>query len=92
MTPHDFLMHDRNIDAIALEKAGLPDAAAVLYEANIKDQFDGSHPYERLRIIYSKQGKIEDALRVCKTYIESSKTHDLALKSKMADWIAKQGQ
>jgi|SRR6266545_148047 len=74
---------DRNLKGIALEKEGNVDAAIALYEANITAQFPGTHPYERLRIIYTKQKRWDDAIRVCRAYIQFGQVGDLALKEKL---------
>jgi tetratricopeptide (TPR) repeat protein len=63
---------DRNLKGIELEKLGKEDQAIALYEANVADQFDGSHPYNRLRIIYKSRGCYPDAIRVCEAYILNS--------------------
>ena len=55
---------NRNLKGIKLEKEGKIDKAIKLYEKNIEEEFDGSHPYERLAIIYSKKGSLEDEIRV----------------------------
>lgn len=78
---------DRNLKGIALEKEGKVDAAIALYEANIVAQFDGSHPYERLRIIYAKRKDWDDAIRVCRAYIQYGQALDLALKERMRRFI-----
>jgi hypothetical protein len=78
---------DRNLNGIALEKEGNIDAAIALYEANIAARFDGTHPYERLRIIYSKQKCWDDAIRVCRAYIQFGQAGDLALKEKLRRFI-----
>ncbi|MEA1958114.1 MAG: hypothetical protein U9N44_00345, partial [Chloroflexota bacterium] len=61
------IMVDRNLNGIALEKQGLVDKAIALYVENVSDLFDGDHPYDRLRVIYSKQKRFPEAIRVCKT-------------------------
>lgn len=55
---------ERNLEGIRLEKEGKTDKAIELYEANIKENFEGNHPYDRLAIIYRKQGRIDDEIRV----------------------------
>jgi tetratricopeptide (TPR) repeat protein len=55
---------ERNLKAIQLEKEGNVEEAIKLYEQSIKENFDGNHPYDRLAIIYRKQGKKEDEIRV----------------------------
>lgn len=57
---------NRNLKGIKLEKEGKIDKAVKLYEKNIEEEFDGSHPYTRLAIIYSKKGLLDDEIRVLK--------------------------
>ena len=40
------------------------DLAIKLYEKNITENFDGSHPYNRLAIIYRKQKDYQNEIRV----------------------------
>lgn len=61
---------NRNLKGKDYEKAGEIQKAIRLYEENIADHFDGSHPYERLRIIYKAIGKTDDVVRVCKAFLE----------------------
>ena len=60
---------DRNLKGIKLEKEGKIDKAIKLYEKNIEEEFEGSHPYTRLAIIYSKKGLLDDEIRVLKKAI-----------------------
>jgi hypothetical protein len=60
---------DRNLVGIELERAGAVDRAIALYEANVAESFIGSHPYERLRILYTKRHDYPNALRVCRAYL-----------------------
>ena len=62
---------DRNLKGMEYEKARKDAQAIKLYEANIADGFDGSHPYERLRIIYTSKKKYKDAMRVCGAFIDN---------------------
>ena len=55
---------NRNWKGIKLEKEGKIDEAIKLYEKNIYEEFYGSHPYERLAIIYRKKGLFDDEIRV----------------------------
>jgi tetratricopeptide (TPR) repeat protein len=55
---------ERNLLGIELEKAGRTNEAIPLYEQNIKENFVGSHPYERLVIIYRSMGRYDDEIRV----------------------------
>ena len=54
----------RNLKGIKLEKLGRVDEALRLYEANVQEEFDGSHPYNRLAKIYRKRKQIDDEIRV----------------------------
>ncbi|MCA6216689.1 hypothetical protein KGA65_09085 [Ideonella sp. B7] len=55
---------DRNLDGKQAERERREEDAVRLYEANVADEFMGSHPYERLLIIYCRTGRAEDAARV----------------------------
>ncbi len=65
------ILVDRNVNGKQLEKDGRTEDAVELYEANVADCFDGSHPYDRLRIIYSKHGRYSEAIRVCEAYLKN---------------------
>lgn len=60
----DKLLLDRNLKGIDLEKEGKIDESIKLYEANIADNSEGNHPYDRLSIIYRKRNQIDDEIRV----------------------------
>lgn len=55
---------ERNLKGIELEKAGQVDLAIRLYEENVKENFDGNHPYDRLAVIYRKRNLIGDEIKV----------------------------
>jgi tetratricopeptide (TPR) repeat protein len=55
---------NRNSKGIELEKKCKIDKAIELYEKNIEEEFDGTHPYIRLAIIYRKKGLLKDEIRV----------------------------
>lgn len=55
---------ERNLQAIEYERQGEIDKAIELYEQNVDENFDGTHPYERLSELYLSQGKQEDLLRI----------------------------
>jgi len=63
------LLVARNNRGIALEKEGRVEAAIIIYELSVADAFFGTHPYDRLRILYSKRHWYEDAVRVCQMYL-----------------------
>ena len=66
------VMVDRNLRGKTLEKSDHIDEAIALYEKNIADEFIGSHPYERLRIIYTRRKDYSNAIRVCRAYLNLS--------------------
>ncbi|MCM1121799.1 MAG: tetratricopeptide repeat protein [Ruminococcus flavefaciens] len=45
-----------NLKGIEYEKAGDIDKAIEIYEKVVSRKFDGSHPYDRLSILYRKRG------------------------------------
>jgi len=59
----------KNLRGIELEKGGQVDQAIELYERNVAENFEGSHPYNRLAIIYRKRKQIDDEIRVLKKAI-----------------------
>jgi hypothetical protein len=59
----------RNHRGSELEKSGSVDQAIPLYEGNLADWFSGEVPYDRLRIIYTKEGQVSEALRVCEAFV-----------------------
>ena len=63
------VMATRNLKGRQLEKQGRLYDAMVLYELNVADGMQGSHPYDRLRIIYTHQKRYEDAAWVCQAYL-----------------------
>ena len=92
------VMVDKNLNGKNLETQGKVNEAIALYEENISDLFDGSHSYERLRVIYTKRNQLADAIRVCRAYIEivdmllkdGSRRSDLNPKrDKFISWIDK---
>jgi len=58
-----------NGDATKLEKAKKIEDAVFWYEVAVADGFPGSHPYDRLRIIYTRQKHYVEASRVCEDYL-----------------------
>lgn len=56
-------------NAQQLEAKGNPDGAALLYEIVVQAGFTASAPYERLRIIYTKQKQYQKAIEACEHYI-----------------------
>ncbi len=55
---------ERNLKGIQFEKDGQIHKAIKLYERNIRENFEGNHPYDRLAIIYRKRNQIDDEIRV----------------------------
>jgi hypothetical protein len=60
----------RNLMGIDLEKQGFVDNAIECYEANVRDGFDGNHPYVRLAIIYRRRGETDKELTVLRRAID----------------------
>ena len=63
------VMVERNVKGLELEKAGQIDQAIKLYELNVADKAETNCAYQSLRIIYTKQGKLQEAIRVCEVCI-----------------------
>lgn len=78
------IMVNRNLKGIELEKKGNIEDAVKLYEQNIADEFDGTHPYKRLAIIYRKKGQIEDEIEVLKKAIQVLKSNKFKERLKKA--------
>ena len=53
-----------------LEKQSSITDAIKLYEINIENEFEGNFPYDRLKVIYSKQGRYGDVIRVLRKAID----------------------
>jgi len=90
------VMVGRNLNGKTFEAAGEVDKAIALYEENVSDLFGGDHPYERLRVIYTKRKQFAEAIRVCRTFVkiadmlieEGSGRSDLKPKcDKVISWI-----
>jgi tetratricopeptide (TPR) repeat protein len=64
---------ERNLMGIELEKAGRIDEAISLYEQNVKERFDGSHPYTRLDILYHRRKQYDKEIRVLKKVVRMFK-------------------
>jgi len=64
------IMVDRNNKGIELEKKEDIENAIKLYEQNVADEFFGTHPYDRLAIIYRKRKQFDDEIRIIKKAIE----------------------
>ena len=60
---------DRNLKGIEFEKKGEIEKSIRLYEKNLEEDFEGSHPYDRLAIIYRKRGKYKEEIRVLRKAI-----------------------
>jgi hypothetical protein len=63
------IMANRNLKGKHAEHQGDITTAIELYETNLHDQFTGPYPYERLRVIYTRQAQYTDAIRVCCAYL-----------------------
>lgn len=61
---------DRNLRGKEAEKIGDIELAIQLYEQNVKERFQGNHPYDRLSVIYRGNKMIDEEIRVIKTAID----------------------
>ena len=82
------VMVDRNLRGIEFEKGGDVEEAISLYESNVADWFSGNHPYDRLRVIYTRQGQILDAIRVCESFVKVA-DELISLGSRRGDLVPK---
>ncbi len=57
-------MATRNLLGKELEKTGKVEEAIRIYEDNVAEEYDTPFPYERLAILYHKQKKIDDEIRI----------------------------
>jgi hypothetical protein len=58
------------MNGIEAEKQREVELAIRFYEANVAARFEGSHPYTRLAIIYSKMKRYKDEKRVLEVAID----------------------
>jgi len=58
----------RNEEAELALHEGDSERAIKLYEISIREEFVGSHPYERLASIYESRHNPSEALRVCEAF------------------------
>ena len=63
------IMVNRNNKGIEVEKKGDIESALKLYEQNVTDEFFGTHPYDRLAMIYRKRKQFDDEIRILKRKI-----------------------
>ncbi len=63
------VMVERNVKGLELKKVGQIDEAIKLFEQNVVDKAETNCAYQSLRIIYTKQGKLQEAIRVCEACI-----------------------
>ena len=67
------VMVNRDLSARALEREGRLSDAIRLYEANLSDKCSAVNSYDRLRVLYTEQGDIQSAIRVCYAYLMVAK-------------------
>jgi hypothetical protein len=60
----------RNEEAELAFHNGDTERAIKLYEISIREEFVGSHPYERLASLYESRHNLIEALRVCEAFTE----------------------
>jgi len=61
---------DRNLKGKEYEQKGEIELAVKEYEQNVTERFDGSHPYNRLAIIYRKKKDYDNEIRILNIAIE----------------------
>ena len=61
---------DRNLLGVELERANRIDEAIQCYQANVRDGFEGSHPYNRLAIIFRRHNDSASEIAVLKRAVE----------------------
>lgn len=76
-------MVDNNMRGMGFEKEGNIVAAINLYEYNVAHNFDGTHPYERLAIIYRKQKDYANEIRIINSALKTLRP------SSPDDWFLK---
>ena len=62
-------MVTRNNKGIKFEKENKIECAIKLYEQNVSDEFSGTHPYDRLMIIYRRRKQLNDEIRIIENTI-----------------------
>lgn len=77
-----------NMSAKKFEDEGNIEKAKELYWKNVNRGFIGVFPYDRLRIIYSKEKNWFEAIRVCEAYLNVTSINEKE-KRKMINWILK---
>jgi len=77
-----------NLTAKQYEDIGNIEKAKELYRINVNRGFIGVFPYDRLRIIYSKEKNWSDAVRVCEAYLKLRKINNKE-KRRMQEWVTK---
>ena len=58
----------RNEEAERAVEGGDTERAIKLYEISVREEFVGSHPYERLASVYESRHNPTEALRVCEAF------------------------
>jgi len=59
----------RNEEAEKAVEGGDTARAIKLYETSLREEFVGSHPYERLALVYEHGHNPTEALRVCEAFV-----------------------
>lgn len=80
---------ERNLRGIQLEAEGLVDNAIECYEANIRDGFDGNHPYDRLALIFRRRHDAGGEIRVLRRAVEVFERLEMSPRSDIAPKLEK---
>ena len=81
----------RNDRGQKMERAKRVGEAIQQYEANVVELADTPYSYTRLRIIYSRRKQYDEALRVCRRYVEMAESRGLQGRrtEEFQQWISK---
>ena len=83
------LIVDNNIKGQELEKNGEIEKAIEIYERNADIVATTPHPYDRLRIIYTRQKKFRKAIEACNKAVRTYKMLDQVSDHDFSDSIGK---
>jgi tetratricopeptide (TPR) repeat protein len=80
---------EHNSKGEEFEKAGVIDKAIKEYELVVESEIGPGFPYERLRIIYTKQKNYIEAIRVCELYKRGASQYGVQLMDEHIDKLRK---
>jgi DNA polymerase III subunit epsilon len=80
---------ERNLLGIEFEAEGLVDNAIECYQANVRDGFEGNHPYDRLAVIFRRRRDAASEIAVLTRAIEVFSQLQTSSRSDMAQKLEK---